>query len=172
MSRPQYCYHVTNITSYLSNLVPLPGVTSVETAQGTRGVPTKEELQQGFELGEWEVFPARGILRSGDSVEKPEPKVLKVLMALARRDGDLVSRDELIDEIWDGRPTSDEPINRCLSQLRNHLGDKDRPHQYIETLTRRGYRLKKRSTSRHPRPRCRHRNSWRSERAGMVNSGC
>ena len=106
-------------------------------------MPTKEELQQGFELGDWEVFPARGILVSGDIEEKPEPKVLKVLIALACRDGDLVSRDELIDEIWDGRPTSDEPINRCLSQLRNHLGDKERPHQYIETLTRRGYRLNK-----------------------------
>lgn len=104
-------------------------------------MPTIEELEQGFELGDWEVLPGRGILRSGEQEEKPEPKVLQVLLALAVRDGDLVTRQELIDEIWDGRPTSDEPINRCLSQLRGHLGDQERPHQYIETLTRRGYRL-------------------------------
>ena len=104
-------------------------------------MPTIEELQKGFSLGDWEVLPAKGILRSGDREVRPEPKVLEVLLALAVRDGNLVTREELIDEIWDGRPIGDEPINRCLSQLRGHLGDKERPHQYIETLTRRGYCL-------------------------------
>ena len=104
-------------------------------------MPTKEELQKGFRIGDWEVLPARGVLRRGDLEEKPEPKVLEVLMVLARRDGDLVTKEELIDEVWAGRPTADDPITRCLSQLRGHLGDKDRPYQYIETLTKRGYRL-------------------------------
>jgi DNA-binding winged helix-turn-helix (wHTH) protein/TolB-like protein len=109
-------------------------------APGER-MPTEDELRQGFRVGEWEVLPLRGVLRKGDQEEKPEPRVFGVLIALAKRDGDLVTRDELIDELWDGRPTSDEPINRCLSQLRRHLGDKTRPHRYVETLTRRGYRL-------------------------------
>lgn len=113
-------------------------------------MPTEEELNKGFEIGDWEVLPARGLLRSGDREERPEPKVFGVLMALARRDGDLVTRDELIDELWDGRPTSDEPINRCLSQLRGHLGDKSNPHQYIGTLTRRGYRLKQKVRLKEP----------------------
>ena len=104
-------------------------------------MPTEEELRQGFRLGDWEVLPLRGVLRKDGHEEKPEPRVFGVLIALARRDGDLVTRDELVDELWDGRPTSDEPINRCLSQLRRHLGDKSRPHRYVETLTRRGYRL-------------------------------
>jgi DNA-binding winged helix-turn-helix (wHTH) protein/TolB-like protein len=101
----------------------------------------EEELRHGFKLGEWEVLPLKGVLRKGGQEEKPEPRVFGVLLALAQRDGDLVTRDELVDELWDGRPTSDEPINRCLSQLRGHLGDKSRPHRYVETLTRRGYRL-------------------------------
>jgi DNA-binding winged helix-turn-helix (wHTH) protein/TolB-like protein len=104
-------------------------------------MPTEDELRQGFRLGEWEVLPLRGVLRRDGHEEKPEPRVFGVLIALAKRDGDLVTRDELVDELWDGRPTSDEPINRCLSQLRRHLGDKSRPHRYVETLTRRGYRL-------------------------------
>lgn len=104
-------------------------------------MPTEDELRQGFRLGEWEVLPLRGVLRRDGREEKPEPRVFGVLIALAKRDGDLVTRDELVDELWDGRPTSDEPINRCLSQLRRHLGDKSRPHRYVETLTRRGYRL-------------------------------
>ena len=104
-------------------------------------MPSKEDLFKGFTIGDWEVLPARGVLRQADHEIHPEPKVLEVLLTLAQRDGDLVTRDELIDEVWAGRPTSDEPVNRCLSQLRGHLQDRRRPHQYIETLQRRGYRL-------------------------------
>ncbi len=106
-------------------------------------MPTQEDLFKGFTIGEWEVLPGKGILRRGEVEERPEPKVFDVLISLAKRDGNLTSRDDLIDDVWDGRPIGDEPINRCLSQLRGHLGDRDRPHQYVETLQRRGYRLMK-----------------------------
>jgi DNA-binding winged helix-turn-helix (wHTH) protein/TolB-like protein/Tfp pilus assembly protein PilF len=105
-------------------------------------MPTEEELNRGFNLGDWEVLPGHGELHRGDRVERPEPKVFAVLIALAKRDTNLVTKQELIDEVWDGRPTTDEPIARCLSQLRGHLDDRERPHQFIETLQRRGYRLK------------------------------
>ena len=103
---------------------------------------TTEQLQGGFTLGDWEVLPQRGVLRRGDEEVHPEPKVLAVLLALARRNGDLVSQDELIDEVWDGRAYGNEPIQRCIALLRKHFGD-SRPYEYIETLQRRGYRLLK-----------------------------
>lgn len=106
-------------------------------------MPAKEDLLKGFTIGDWEVFPGRGVLRRGSQEERPEPKVFEVLLSLAVRDGELVTRDDLVNEVWDGRPTSDEPINRCLSQLRGHLDDRARPYQYVETLQRRGYRLMK-----------------------------
>jgi len=107
-------------------------------------MPTEEELRDGFNLGEWEVLPGKGVLRRGEQEERPEPKVFEVLMALATRDTNLVTKQQLIEEVWEGRPTSDEPIARCVSQLRGHLDDRQTPHQYIETLQRRGYRLKQR----------------------------
>ena len=106
-------------------------------------MPDREELRKGFTIGDWQVLPGQGVLRRGEQEERPEPRVMAVLLALAARNGELVTRDELIDEVWDGRPTGDEPINRCISLLRRHLGDNERPHQYVETLTRRGYRLAK-----------------------------
>ncbi|MGI9248300.1 MAG: winged helix-turn-helix domain-containing protein, partial [Woeseiaceae bacterium] len=106
-------------------------------------MPTKEDLFEGFTIGEWEVLPGHGVLRRGDEEVRPEPKVFAVLISLASHDGNLVTRDDLVDDVWDGRPTTDEPINRCLSQLRGHLDDRHRPHQYVETLQRRGYRLMK-----------------------------
>jgi len=101
---------------------------------------TKEQLEKGFALGEWEVLPQKGVLRRGDEEDHPEPKVLAVLLALAQRDGDLVTKDELIDEVWEGRAFGDEPIQRCIALLRKHFGD-TRPYEHIETLQRRGYRL-------------------------------
>jgi DNA-binding winged helix-turn-helix (wHTH) protein/TolB-like protein len=111
-------------------------------------MPTTEELNGGFNLGEWEVLPAKGVLRRGDEEVRPEPKVFAVLLALATRDGDLVTKDELIEEVWEGKAFSDEPILRCISLLRGHFGDKkhkgESSYQYVETLQRRGYRLLKR----------------------------
>lgn len=106
-------------------------------------MPTQEELDKGFTIGDWEVLPAKGVLQSGDKKERPEPKVFEVLLALARRNGDLVTKDQLIDEVWNGRPTADEPIIRCIAQIRKHLGDRERPYQYVQNLPRRGYRLRK-----------------------------
>ena len=105
-------------------------------------MPTTEELNKGFNLGDWEVLPAKGVLRRGDEEIHPEPKVLEVLLALARRNKNLVTKDELIDEVWDGKAFSDEPILRCISLLRGHFDDK-KPFTVIETLPRRGYRLLK-----------------------------
>jgi DNA-binding winged helix-turn-helix (wHTH) protein/TolB-like protein/TPR repeat protein len=101
---------------------------------------TTEELNEGFNLGEWEVLPLQGMLRRGEEEIKPMPKPFAVLMALAKRDGNLITRDELIEEVWEGKAFSDEPIQQAIALLRKHFGDKQ-PHKYIETLHRRGYRL-------------------------------
>mgnify|MGYP001812707777 FL=1 len=101
---------------------------------------TMEDLNGGFSLGDWEVLPAQRVLKRGDQLERPEPMVFDVLLALAQRDGDLVTKDELIEDVWQGRAFSDEVIQQKISQLRSHLGDK-KPYQYIGTLPRKGYQL-------------------------------
>lgn len=101
----------------------------------------KDALLEGFTIGEWEILPGHGVFRRGEEEVRPEPLVFKVLYSLAMRDGECVTRDDLINDAWGGRPTADDPINRSIAQLRSHLGDKEKPHQYVETLHRRGYRL-------------------------------
>ena len=75
-------------------------------------MPTQEELNGGFNLGDWEVLPSQRVLRRNGEVITPEPMVFDVLIALAKRDGDLVTKDELIDEVWKGKAFSDEPIQQ------------------------------------------------------------
>ncbi|MDJ0918579.1 MAG: winged helix-turn-helix domain-containing protein [Woeseiaceae bacterium] len=99
------------------------------------------DLSAGFRTGDWLVYPARRVIVRDDEEFTPEPKVFDLLETLASRNGDIVSKDELIETLWDNRAMSDEPLDACLYKLRKALGDK-RPYRYIETLPRRGYRLK------------------------------
>lgn len=101
---------------------------------------TTEQLDAGFNLGDWEVLPAKGLLRRDGVDVHPEPLILKVLLALAKRDGDVVTKDEFNEEVWGGRAFGDEPLLRAISLLRGHFED-TRPYRYIDTLHRRGYRL-------------------------------
>ena len=100
------------------------------------------ELKKGFVLGVWQVLPDRGLLRDGDTEQHVEPLPMDVLVALAARQGDVVGPDVLVEEVWGGRPVTDEVITRCISLLRRGLGDDARHPSYIETVQRRGYRLK------------------------------
>jgi DNA-binding winged helix-turn-helix (wHTH) protein len=70
-----------------------------------------------------------------------EPKAVWVLQALARRAGEIVTRQELYEEVWRGRPVTDEVLSRCISLLRGALGDSPKSPAYIQTIPRVGYRL-------------------------------
>jgi len=104
-------------------------------------MPTSDELMRGFRFGSWKVIPERGLLLDGDSETRLEPLVMDVFVSLASHGGEVVTKDQLIAEVWHGRPQTDDVITRCISALRRGLDDDARNPQYIETVQRRGYRV-------------------------------
>lgn len=72
-----------------------------------------------------------------------QPQPLKVLALLARRQGELVTRDELRLHLWGADTFVDfeRGLNYCLSRVRGVLGDSASAPRFIETLPRRGYRF-------------------------------
>ena len=68
---------------------------------------------------------------------------LAILRALVARPGEMVSRDELIQLLWNGNTNVDfDPsLNKTVNRLRESLGDSAETPRYIETLSRRGYRF-------------------------------
>lgn len=98
------------------------------------------KLQRGFRIGEFEVEPLTGQIRGAGGTRHLEPKVIDVLVFLASRQGELVERDTLLDHVW-GRATSEEVLTRCVSELRQALGDFRASPRYIQTIPKRGYRL-------------------------------
>lgn len=66
---------------------------------------------------------------------------LRVLVALARRIGQTVAKDELMAEVWPGVTVSDASVATALREVRRALGDDGAQQRYVETLRNRGYRL-------------------------------
>ena len=100
------------------------------------------ELKQGFKLGSFEVRPLTGEVSGADGVAHLEPKVMEVLAALAQRPGEVVEREELLARVWGARAAvADEPLTRCIAELRRVLGDSRQTPVFIQTIPKRGYRL-------------------------------
>ena len=92
-------------------------------------------------VGRVRVDPARNKLGSGEQELSVEPKVMAVLYQLLLRPGQVISRDELINEVWGGVYPTDEGLTRNISTLRRLLRRIDADRDYIETIPKRGYRL-------------------------------
>jgi len=92
-------------------------------------------------IGEcWADATTNEIGRGGEAV-RVEPKAMEVLMVLARRAGEAVTREELLASVWAGVVVGDEVLTQCVIKLRRALGDSPRTPAYIETISKRGYRL-------------------------------
>jgi len=130
--------------------------TKVRYTVGVSLGPEVAPAMSDFLLGDRRVRPSRNLVErvSGTSGAAPaaesgtppaavqvERKVMEVLVCLARSPGRVVTKDELVREVWDGRFVSDDVVWRSVRELRRALGDETRAPRYIETIPRRGYRL-------------------------------
>lgn len=92
----------------------------------------------GFEIN----IQSKELRRDGELV-KLQPQPFKILMLLVEHAGQMVSRQQLRDAIW-GEETFvdfDKGLNLGIAQIREALGDNAQAPQFIETLSRRGYRF-------------------------------
>jgi DNA-binding winged helix-turn-helix (wHTH) protein/TolB-like protein/Tfp pilus assembly protein PilF len=94
-----------------------------------------------FRIGEFEL-DAVGfrVLRNGTEVPL-EPKAVDVLLYLAQRPGQLVSKEALLAAVWNGAAVTDNALARVIAQLRRTLGDEAHHPRFIETVPTRGYRF-------------------------------
>ena len=99
--------------------------------------------RHGFRLADWHVYPLEGRLQRGDEVQRVQPKSMDVLVALAEAHPNVVEREALLEQIWQGRAMNDEPLTRRIGELRKALGDSRQNPEHILTVPKRGYRLLK-----------------------------
>jgi len=101
--------------------------------------------EEDFQLGDIWVRPSLREVEANGARESLEPRVMQVLVALARANGAVVSRDELIRQCWGGRIVGEDAINRCVSKIRQLAEIAGGKAFEIETIPRVGYRLLRRN---------------------------
>jgi TolB-like protein/DNA-binding winged helix-turn-helix (wHTH) protein len=92
-------------------------------------------------IGDWSVEPTLDALQRGAETVRLEPKAMELLLVLASRPAQVVSREELLATVWPGVVVGDEALSQVVTKLRKALGDDARVPTYIETISKRGYRL-------------------------------
>jgi DNA-binding winged helix-turn-helix (wHTH) protein/Tol biopolymer transport system component len=103
--------------------------------------------EQPLRVGEWCYLPAQDKLvkldNQGQVIETAELDNLcqKALNYFLRHAGRLVTRDELLNDVWGVRDVSDGRISRVIRVLRVTLGDDTKEPRYIETIPKRGFRF-------------------------------
>ena len=98
-------------------------------------------MSQDFELGGWTVRPGRLMLERDGEVVHVKPKTMEVLVALADAAGEVVTREQLLEKVWQNAYVTDDVITQAVRELRRTLGDEFRKPAFVETVPRRGYRL-------------------------------
>jgi len=94
-----------------------------------------------FRVGDYLVDPRLNRVIGPDGETSLQPKIMDVLCLLAERQGETLSRNEIIDRIWGVEFGGDESLTRAISQLRKLFGDTREEPRIIETIAKRGYRL-------------------------------
>jgi len=102
-------------------------------------------LPRHIRFGEFEADLVVGELCKDGVPEKIllQEQPLTILRALLARPREMVSREELVQLLWNGNTNVDfDPgLNKAINRLRESLGDSAETPRYIETLSRRGYRF-------------------------------
>ncbi len=97
---------------------------------------------ESFRLGEWQVYPRLNRIEgAGGETRQLEPKVMRVLVHLAARPGQVIGQQQLIDGVWGQVAVSPNVLTYSIAALRKALDDDWRAPRYVETISKSGYRL-------------------------------
>jgi DNA-binding winged helix-turn-helix (wHTH) protein len=77
----------------------------------------------------------------GDRALDLTPKLLDLLFYMVERPATLVTKEELLDQVWPGANVTDNALAQAISDLRDALDDSPGAPTYIRTVARRGYRF-------------------------------
>lgn len=101
-----------------------------------------QSSDQRFKVGDWLVEPNLNRISRGSAQHVLRPQVMDLLVYLARRGGEVVTNDELLDNVWPHVIVSSGSIYNCITELRKAFEDNPHNPRYVETISKRGYRLK------------------------------
>jgi TolB-like protein/DNA-binding winged helix-turn-helix (wHTH) protein len=92
-------------------------------------------------IGAWRVNPRSGQISRDGETARLEARTMRLLLCLAERAGEIVSIDDLLNQVWSGVIVTPDSVYQAVASLRRLLGDDPKQPTYIETVPRLGYRM-------------------------------
>ena len=92
-------------------------------------------------IGAWRVDPALDQISKDGNTVKLERRAMQLLLCLAEHAGQVVSVEQLLDQVWAGVVVTPDSVYHAVAALRRTLGDDSHDPTYIANVPRRGYRL-------------------------------
>ncbi|HEY2382748.1 MAG TPA: AAA family ATPase [Terriglobia bacterium] len=97
--------------------------------------------RQIFEFDNFRVDTGQFILTKAGRSTPITPTVFKILVALLERAGEIVTKEQLMKQVWPDSFVEEGNLNRNISTLRKALGERPKDHKYVETVPKTGYRF-------------------------------
>lgn len=119
----------------------MPEMDQAATANSPDHAGCPQEEAHGLDIGAWRVLPGLNRIRNGTTERALEPRAMDTLVFLARHAGTTCSREQILDAVWGTRSVVDGVVTKTISELRRALDDDAQQPRYIQTISRRGYRL-------------------------------
>jgi len=94
-----------------------------------------------FGLGGWRISPKLNRISKNSESVNIKHKSMAVLVLLADADGELLTRDEIMDGVWPGMDVTNDVLTQSVVELRKAFGDDANHPRIIETIPRVGFRL-------------------------------
>ena len=98
-------------------------------------------MQGDFRIGERLVRPRLNVIEYNGNTQHLEPKVMQVLVVLAAHAGDVVTRQQIREQVWQNVFVGEDVLIRAISELRRAFLDDPRTQHTIQTVPKVGYRL-------------------------------
>lgn len=109
---------------------------------------------KAYRFGEWIVEPHLNRVSSGERTVEVEPTTMDVLSFMLEHPGEILSIDQFLETVWQGRVVEPNAVHRNITMLRRALGEDAQNPRYIGNVRKRGYRTLAAVTTlaEHPEP--------------------
>jgi len=99
------------------------------------------QINTPFYVDKWLIDPLSNRIKCDNKETKLEPKVMAVLLCLAKNPGEVIQREQIEETAWAGMVVGYGSLASAIIKLRKAFGDDSKKRRYIETVSKKGYRL-------------------------------
>ena len=94
-----------------------------------------------WQIANYQFCEQQQTLSSSSEMLQLEPLMVELLAYFCRHPNEIISVDQLIDQVWQGRVVTDNAVSRLITKLRRAFADDARQPKFIATFPKKGYKF-------------------------------